>query len=234
MTACVPNAPPVLVAVRDTVPVALSIAPFALVVGATAAQVDVPLLPGLAVAATVFAGSAHYAALNLVGAGAGALTVLAAVALINARLTIYAAALEPRFRRQPRWFRWLGPAALVDQTYLMVLARDDVAGDITDDHAFRRYWLSAGGTLMACWVALVALGGVLGPLLPAGTPLDAAAVVVVAGMLAPRVTAPRPLLVAVTAFVVALVAAPLPSGLGLVGGIVAGVVVGALADRGRS
>jgi predicted branched-subunit amino acid permease len=225
-------APHVATALRDTVPIVLSVAPFALVVGATATTIGLPVLPGLSVAATVFAGSAHYAALNQVAAGAGALTVLTTVALINARLTIYSAALEPRFRHQPGWFRWLGPALLVDQTYLMVLGRDDLDTPV----AFRRYWTSAGTALMACWVALVALGGVLvqhGPLLPAGTPLDAAAVVVLTGMLAPRLTAPRPVVVAGTALIVAVVAAPLPQGLGLICGIVAGVLVGAVLDRSR-
>lgn len=225
-----PAAPHVAAALRDTVPIVLSVAPFALVVGASATTIGLPALPGLSVAATVFAGSAHYAALNLVAAGAGALTVLTTVALINARLTIYSATLEPRFRHQPGWFRWLGPAVVVDQTYLMVLGRDDLDTPL----AFRRYWTSAGAALLACWVALVGLGGVLGPLLPAGTPLDAAAVVVLTGMLAPRLRAPRPLTVAAAALIVAVVAAPLPQGLGLLSGILAGVLVGALLDRGRA
>ena len=155
---------------------------------------------------------------------AGALTALAAAALINVRLLLYSASIEPRFRRQPRWFRWLGPALLIDQTYLLVTARDDLA----EPARFRRYWLCAGGLLMGCWVATVALGSVLGPLLPEGVPLDAAAVAVLVGMLAPRVKALRPAAVAVTGL---LAAALLPGGLGLLVGIVAGAVVGVALDR---
>jgi predicted branched-subunit amino acid permease len=176
----------------------------------------------MAGAAVIFAGAAHLAVLTTIGAGA--LTALSAAVLINVRLLLYSASIEPRFRRQPRWFRWLGPALLIDQTYLMVTARDDLA----DPARFRRYWSCAGGLLMACWVLTVGLGSVLGPLLPAGVPLDAAAVAVLVGMLAPRVKAWRPGAVAVTAL---LAAAVLPGGLGLLVGIVAGAGVGAALDR---
>jgi len=214
-------------AVRDTLPVALSVAPFGLVIGATATRLGVPPLPDMAAAATVFAGAAHFAPLTMFAAGAGVLAALGTAVLINARLLLYAAALEPRFRDQPRWFRWFGPALLIDQTYLMVLARDD----LDDPARFRRYWLVGGGLLLATWVAVVGVGDVLGPLLPAGSPLDAAAVVVLAGMLGPRLAAVRPVLIAFTALVVAVVAAPLSGGVGLVAGIVAGIAAGALLDR---
>ena len=212
----------VAAAVRDTVPVAASIAPLALVIGATAARSGVPVPADMAGAAFIFAGAAHLAVLTTLGAGA--LTALSAAVLINVRLLLYSASIEPRFRCQPRWFRWLGPALLIDQTYLMVTARDDLA----EPARFRRYWSCAGGLLMACWVVTVGLGSVLGPLLPAGVPLDAAAVAVLVGMLAPRVKAWRTAAVAVIAL---LAAALLPGGLGLLVGIVAGAAVGAALDR---
>jgi len=144
-------------AARDTLPVALSIAPFGLVIGATATQLGVPPPADMAAAATVFAGAAHFAPLTMFAAGAGVLAALGTAVLINARLLLYSAALEPRFRGQPRWFRWFGPALLIDQTYLMVLARDD----LEDPARFRRYWLVSGGSLLASWVAMVGIGGVL-------------------------------------------------------------------------
>lgn len=213
--------------VRDTIPVALSIAPFGLVIGATAARTGVPAALNTGAAATVFSGAAHLAALTTLAAGAGVLTVLGTAALINARLLLYSASIEPRFRGQPRWFRWLGPALLIDQTFVMVLGRDD----LDDPVRFRHYWLVAGGVLMGAWVAMVGLGSVLGPLLPAGSPVDAAAVAVLAGMLAPRLKALRPALVAIVALVVAVAAAPLPGGVGVAAGIGAGLLVGALLDR---
>jgi predicted branched-subunit amino acid permease len=214
-------------AVHDTLPVVLSVAPFALVIGATATQLGLPPVADMAAAAVVFAGAAHFAPLTMFAAGAGVFAALGTAVLINARLLLYSASLEPRFRDQPRWFRWFGPALLIDQTYLMVLARDD----LDDPSRFRRYWLATGALLLASWTTLVGLGGVLGPLLPAGSPLDAAAVVVLAGMLGPRLAAVRPALVALTALLVAAAGGPLPGGVGLVAGIVAGIMAGALLDR---
>jgi predicted branched-subunit amino acid permease len=213
-----------VVAVRDTLPVAASIAPLALVIGATAARSGVPVAADMAGAALIFAGAAHLAVLTTLAAGAGVLTALAAATLINVRLLLYSASIEPRFRDQPWWFRWLGPALLIDQTFLMVAARDDLA----DPARFRRYWVCAGGLLLGCWVTIVGLGSVLGPLLPAVLPLDAAAVAVLVGMLAPRLRSWRPVAVAGAAL---LAAAALPGGVGLLVGIVAGVAVGAVLDR---
>lgn len=222
-------APLARAAVRDTLPVAASVAPLALVIGATAARAGVPVAADMTAAAVVFAGAAHLAALTLLLAGAGTLTALGTAVLVNARLLLYSASIEPRFRGQPRWFRWLGPALLIDQTYLLALARDD----LDDPVRFRRYWCTAGGLLLACWVSMIGLGSLLGPLLPPTSPLAAAAVVVLAGMLAPRLNARRPTAVALAALLVAVVAAPLPGGLGLLAGIFAGVLTGAVLDRGR-
>jgi predicted branched-subunit amino acid permease len=216
-------------AVRDTLPVGASIAPLGLVIGATAARAGVPAIVDMVAAAAVFAGAAHLAALTLLAAGAGALAALGTAVLVNVRLLLYSASIEPRFREQPRWFRWLGPALLIDQTYFLVAARDD----LDDPARFRRYWLTAGALLLGCWVTSVGMGSVLGPLLPAGSPLDAAAVLVLVGMLAPRLKAWRPAVVALVALVVAVVAAPLPGGVGLLSGLVAGGTVGAVLDRGR-
>lgn len=213
----------VAAAVRDALPVAASIAPFSLVIGATGARTGVPALGDMAGAALVFAGAAHLATLTILAAGAGALTALGTAVLINVRLLLYSASMQPRFVGQPRWFRWLGPLLLIDQTYLMVTAREDLG----DPARFRRYWLYAGGLLMTCWVAAVALGAALGPLLPPGLVVDTAGVAVLTGMLAPRLKAPR---VAVVAFTALVVAAVVPGGGGLTAGIVAGVVVGALFD----
>jgi predicted branched-subunit amino acid permease len=106
----------------------------------------------------------------------------------------------------------------------MVTARDD----LDDPVRFRRYWSCAGGLLLGFWVATIGVGSVLGPLLPTGIPLDAAAVAVLAGMLAPRL---RTLRTAAIALAALLAAVAVPGGIGLSVGIVAGVVVGAVLDR---
>ncbi|MGE3288276.1 MAG: AzlC family ABC transporter permease [Pseudonocardia sp.] len=214
-------------AAREVVPVALSIAPFGLVIGAVATRGGLPALPHALAAITTFGGAAHLAVLSLGAAGAGLAAAVGIATLINARLLLYSAALEPRFRGQPSWFRWVAPAFIIDQTYVMVLDRDDLA----DPAAFRRYWLTAGGLLAAGWAGAIGVGAAVGPMLPVGSPLDAAAVVVLAGLLGPRLAAPRPAAVAATALTVSVLGAPLPGGVGLAAGIGAGTAVGLLMDR---
>lgn len=207
-------------AVRDILPVTLSVMPFAAVIGVTIAQARaIPAWAGLLAGPVIYAGSAHLAAVSLLDAGAGAATILATVAIINARLSMYGAVIEPHFRRQPTWFRWLAPHFLVDQTYALATARTD----LEDPARFRRYWATIGVVLGTGWTAAMAAALMLGPVIPAHSPLDFAATAVFIGLLVPRLRerlARRPALIA---GVVALVAAPLPNGLGLLAGALAGI-----------
>lgn len=209
------------VAVRDILPVVLSVMPFAAVIGVTIAQAGrVPDWAGLLAGPLMYGGSAQLAAVSLLDAGAGLATVLSTVVVVNARLTMYGAGIEPRFRRQPWWFRWLGPHFLVDQTFAVALPRDD----LDDPARFRRYWLTAGLVLGVGWTATMGAALLLGPAVPAGSALDVAAPALFVGLLVPMLRRPRARRAALVAAVVAVVAAPLPNGGGLLAGAVAGVV----------
>jgi predicted branched-subunit amino acid permease len=207
-------------AVRDVLPVAVSLVPFAAVIGVTISQArSLPIWVGMLAGPLIYGGSAQLAALTLTDTGAGLLTVLGTVLVINARLVMYGAAIEPRFRGQPTWFRWLAPHFLVDQTYTLANGRPELSGP-----AFRRYWGTVGLTLGGVWVGTMYLAVALGPAVPADSPLTFAATAVFVALLVPRLrqrAARRP---AALAAVVALVASPLPHGLGLLVGALAGVL----------
>jgi predicted branched-subunit amino acid permease len=215
-------------ALRDITPVVISVTPFAAIVGVTIAQSQVvPPWAGLLAGPAIYAGSSQLAALSLLEDGAGVATIIATVAIINARLSMYGAVLEPRFRSQPTWFRWLAPHFLVDQTYAIATARTD----LDDPGRFRRYWAAAGIVLGIGWTAAMGLALLLGPIIPADSPLTFAATAVFVGLLFPRLrerVARRP---AAVAGVVALIASPLPHGLGLLVGALAGVAPSLLRPR---
>lgn len=215
-------------AVRDVLPVVLSVLPFAAIVGVTIAQGSgVPAWAGLLSGPVIYAGSSQLAALSLLDTGAGVAAVLLTVAIINARLSMYGAVMEPLFRRQPAWFRWLGPHFIVDQTYAIATARDD----LHEPARFRRYWMTVGLALGLGWTAAMAAAVLAGPVIPSDSPLSFAATAVFVGLLTPRLrqqAARRP---AVVAAVVALVASPLPNGLGLVLGALAGIAPSLLGVR---
>ena len=97
--------------------------PFGLFLGVTLSAYGEHPLAVLAGAALVYGGSAQLATSTVLHAGAGLLAAVLAGVVVSARMLLYGAALADRFADQPRWFRWLGPATLLDQTYLSALNR---------------------------------------------------------------------------------------------------------------
>jgi predicted branched-subunit amino acid permease len=207
-------------ALRDVLPVAVSLVPFAAVIGVTISQASlVPIWVGMLAGPLIYGGSAQLAALTMADTGAGLLTVLGTVLVINARLVIYGAAIEPRFRGQPTWFRWLAPHFLVDQTYTLATERTDRSG-----RAFRRYWGTVGLVLGVVWIGTMYIAVALGPAVPTDSPLTFAATAVFVALLVPRLRQRAARQPAAIAAAVALVASPLPHGLGVLVGALAGVL----------
>jgi len=124
-------------ALRDAFTVAPGMVPFGAVLGVTVAVVGADRVAGLVGAVAVYGGSAQLSAVTLLDKGIPVVAAVLTAAVVNLRLLLYSAALGGRFRRQPRPFRWLAPHFMIDQTYLMAAAREDL-----DDHAFRRYWVA--------------------------------------------------------------------------------------------
>lgn len=219
------------VALKDLSPALVGLAPLGIVVGVTAHQAAVSAVVGVGGAPAIFAGTAELSVLTLLRSGAGVLTIVASAVLINARIVLYAAVLEPHFREQPRWFRWLAPHFLVDPTFALVTAR----GPMRSAELFRRYWLSMGGLFVLAWTGLVALGAEVGPALAAiGPVLAFAPVAVFLPLLMPRLTNPTGWAAALGAGSVTAVASAtgaLPAGTPVLLGAVVGVLAAVLVQR---
>jgi predicted branched-subunit amino acid permease len=177
----------------------------------------------------VYGGSAQLATSTVLHAGAGLLAAVLAGVVVSARMLLYGAALADRFADQPRWFRWLGPATLLDQTYLSALDRPDYRSA-----QFRRYWGWLSLDLLVVWLAAVAIGVAAGPLLPDLPHLILIGTAMFLAMLVPRLV-DRPTLTAavVGAFASATTLLVLPS-VAVLTGTLAGVTAGMLARRGRA
>ncbi len=199
-----------MLASDDAWPIVLGIVPFGLLIGVTIGHTGIGDGLGLGSAALFFGGSAHLAALTMLAAGAGPAAVLICVVVVNCRLALYGAALQPRFRDQPAWFRWLGPHLLIDQTYATASARPELA----EPARFRRYWLTAGAAIAVAWLASHAVGLIVGPALPAHSPLEIAAPAIFVGLLAAQLRTRPAVLAAAVAAVVPATTSALPQGLG--------------------
>jgi predicted branched-subunit amino acid permease len=212
-------------ATRDILPIALSVLPFAAVIGVTiAASPVVPVWLGLLSGALLYGGTGQLAMLHLLDAGAAPTAVVATVLVVNGRLAMYGGAIATRFADQPAWFRWLGPHYLVDQTYALVDDRPGLAG-----RAFRRYWGTAGTVLLVLWMAAMTAGALVADVLPDRSPLDVAAPAVLVALLVPRLRQRGTVrLPAGIAAVVAIAGAGLPFGLGILAGVLAGALASSL------
>lgn len=222
--------------ILDALPLVVPAIPFAFVVGVTILDAGVAPLTGWSSSFIVFAGAAQLTLLSLVGAGAVGAGIVAAM-VINLRHTLYSLALAPTFQQQPRWFRWVGSALLIDQMFVLGERRRHEPPD-----RFRSYYLSAGMTFLVSWVGFIALGLVLGPAVPSTWGIAFAVPVMFTGMLVAGLVAqpgggraghPK-VIAAVVAGLVTVLAADLPNRSGLLVGAVAGIVAGLAASRVRS
>lgn len=112
-------------AILDALPAVAGLAPLALALGAAVSTSPLPAATGWLTAPLIYGASAQFAALSLLGAGAAAGSVVANVAVVNARVLFYSAALRPMFRDQPRWFRITGPYLLVDPLFALMGTQTD-------------------------------------------------------------------------------------------------------------
>lgn len=208
-------------ALLDALPLILPAIPFALVVGLAITESGIGNLAGWSTAPIVFAGAAQLTLITLLGGGAFWVAAVGAALVVNARHAMYSAALAPYFREQPRWFRWFAPYLLIDQVFALAILR---RGD--DPRTFRIYYLAMGTAFALFWYVAVALGLLVGPVVPEEWGLEFAIPVMFAGIVVMGLDGHPKAVAAVVGGVVALLAADLPSRSGLIVGALAGVAAG--------
>lgn len=208
-------------------PFVVAYQPFALIVGATAADLGAPVA-GWAGSWLVYAGSAQLAAMRLARSD-GALVAVVTALLVNLRLAVYSASLAQRWRGQPRWFRVVAAPLIIDPTWAAAMAEVDGS---TDGRAERRFFLAAGSVLGAGWSAGIAAGALLGATLH-GLDLRIVVPLCLIGLLGDSLRDRRSRGCLLAAAVIAVAGTNLPAGTGLLAAVVGGVGVFA-AQGGRA
>jgi predicted branched-subunit amino acid permease len=206
-------------ALRDIAALAPGVVPFGLMLGVTVVATHTGAGAALLGAIWVYGGSAQLTTISVLHLGSGILAAVLSGAVVNARVLLYGAALSDRFRDQPRWFRWLAPAFIQDQTYLSATGRPQLSGA-----EFRRYWGWLGGTLLVVWTGSVLVGLLAAPVLPPLPHLALVGTALFISMLVPRLVDATTLASAAVAAGTALVVARAVPELGILGGAAAGVV----------
>ncbi|MEE8421279.1 MAG: AzlC family ABC transporter permease [Dehalococcoidia bacterium] len=217
-----------LAGARDMLPLIVALTPLGLLAGASVAESSVRNDIGLIGGVVMYGASAHITAISLLGSGAGGLTIVAAVVVINARGLVYSAALSTHLRHQPAWFRWGAPYLLVDPLFALVSRRADSYGGGDE---LRAYYLGSGLTLLAAWVPVMVAGVLVGPALPDAAWIDFAIPALFIGFLVPGLGGRSSYIAAGFGGAVALAALGMPGGIGLIVATLVGAAAGIVAER---
>jgi predicted branched-subunit amino acid permease len=197
-----------------------------LVVGLAITESGIGNLVGWSGAPIIFAGAAHLTLVTLLGTGTAVLAATTTALVINARHLMYSAAMAPAFQKQPRWFRWVGPYALIDQLFaISVLHKDD------EPDSFRTYYIAAAITFIVFWSSMVALGLLIGPVVPESWRLEFAVPVMFTGIVVMGIDRYPKAGAAVTGAIASYLFAGWPNRSGLLVAALLGITVGVLLDR---
>ena len=102
---------------RDTFPLVLGATPFGLIFGAQAVAVGLSPAAALGMSLFVFAGSAQFIGVLLVGQHTSLVIIVLTTFVVNLRHALYSITLAPSLKHLPQ--RWLLPLGflLTDETY---------------------------------------------------------------------------------------------------------------------
>jgi 4-azaleucine resistance transporter AzlC len=212
--------------VTDALPLFVPAIPFGLVIGLAITDAGMNPLVGWSSSWLIFAGAAQLTLVTLLGGGVAVVAAISTALVVNARHLMYSAALAPTFQAQPRWFRWLGPYLLIDQIFALTTLKPE-----EDPDRFRTYYLAAGATFWVLWLSVVAVGLLIGPVVPEAWNLEFAIPILFIGLLVVGTETWPEVVAALGAAAVAWAVAGLPNRTGLLVGSVAGVVAGTVTER---
>jgi 4-azaleucine resistance transporter AzlC len=200
----------------------LGVIPFGLIFGALAISMGVSPAAAQGFSLFVFAGSAQFIAVSLIGESASALVVIATIALVNLRHALYSASLAPSLAKLGRPWKLALGWLLTDEAFAMA-SRRYRSGELENAHW---YTLGTGLTLWAAWQISTAVGIALGASLPQGLSLGFALPLTFLALVVPSLVDRPTLAAALAAGLLGLALFNLPFRLGLVAATIAGVGLG--------
>lgn len=207
--------------VSAAAPVVAAVTVFGVSYGVLARSAGIEVWQAVLMSATVFAGSAQFAAVSILGAGGAPAAVVVSGALLNARYLATGAAVA-RALPGSRLSRFLLAQLVVDESYALAV------GAGTAERPDRRMLLWSGTALWIGWVGGSLAGGLLGPVVgePRTLGLDAAFPALFVALLWPLLDRRPAIAAAVAGLVAAAVVLPFTSpGIALAAAAAAGLAV---------
>jgi len=190
-------------AIRDGLPLAVSVFAYGLAYGALAHSSNhLTLWQTLSLSVFVFAGASQFTILDLLHQGAGVYAIVSSVLFLNARQILYGLTLGPTLRGQRKWRLAFLAHGLTDESYSITIVQTGRGKSVT-----ARYFLGAGTSVFVPWFIASAVGFAIGSFLqnPAKFGLDFAFVGAFLGLLLAQIKHRRQVYVALCAAVAATV-----------------------------
>ena len=216
--------------VLDGAPFVLVVVPFAALFGVVASEAGLPLAEVMGFSVLVIAGAAQFAALQLMQDGAPTLVILATALAVNLRMAMYSASITPHLGALKPWQKALVAYLLVDQSYMLAIARYEAQPQMPLGEKFA-YYLGVISPVAPTWYLASLAGALLGAAIPPAFALDFALPITFLAMIAPMLKSAAHVAAALTSVLVALALAWMPYGSGLLLAALAAMMVGAEVER---
>jgi 4-azaleucine resistance transporter AzlC len=209
--------------IKDILPILLGVLPFGMIYGASASGTHLAFAVVQAMSSIVFAGSAQFVTVQLIGASIPAGMIILTAGIINLRHALYSASLAPYLKRLGPLWQMLLAYLLTDEAYAVTITHYQRQDASTYKHW---YFLGAGLALWCVWQVSTATGIVLGARIPASWSLDFTLPLTFIALVVPVLKRRADVLVAVTAGIAAVLVARLPFDSGLLVATCIGIAAG--------
>jgi 4-azaleucine resistance transporter AzlC len=213
--------------VRDVAPILLGDIPFGLLLGALVISSHIPAVAAQAMPSIIFAGSAQFIAVQLVGAGTAGVVIVLVVFVVNLRHALYSASVAPHVKHLTTGWKLLLAYLLTDEAYAVTITRYNRDGDSSTAHW---YFLGSGLALWISWQISTAVGLFIGAQIPASWPLDFVLPLVFIALVVPVLKDRAGLAAALAAGAIGLLAFNLPYKTGLLLAAFIGILTGLLVE----
>ena len=215
--------------IRSELPIALGVIPFGLIYGVLAMAAGLTPAQGQAMSAIVFAGSAQFIGVQLMGLGTPLSVLWLTTFVVNVRHVLYSTSLGPDMRQLPRRWRFLLAYLLTDEAFATTAVHyADKTIPLTFKHWF---FLGSGFTLWTVWQLSTAVGIFLGAEVPGSWSLDFTLALTFIGIVVPNLKDRPVTAAAFSAGGVAVLAYGLPYKLGLMAAALTGILVGVVLEN---
>lgn len=214
--------------VVDELPILLGVVPFGLIFGALAVHNGLNPFEAQSTSYIIFAGSAQFIAVQLLGANASIAVILMVVFVVNIRHALYSASVAPFIAHLKPVWKYILAYFLTDEAYVVAITNYEKNGLSAWRHW---YFLGAGVTLWASWQVSTLVGILLGAGIGENWPVGFALPLTFIALVVPGLKSRPAVLAAVTAGIIGLLTVHFPYKTGLLFAAFCGIAVGLLAEK---